>query len=53
MAHRVRFIVAELGPDVEPFILHIYAAIAEQERKAISDKTKGALAAAKARGTRL
>ena len=53
MAQRVRFIVAELGPDVEPFILHIYAAIAEQERKAISDRTKGALAAAKARGTRL
>lgn len=53
MAHRVRFIVAELGSDVEPFILHIYAAIAEQERKAISDRTKAALAAAKAKGTRL
>src|ERR1700730_17481719 len=27
MTHKVPFIVAELGPDVEPFMLHIYAAV--------------------------
>src|SRR5271166_6930167 len=51
MAHRVPFIVAELGPDVDPFMLHIYAALAEKERVLISTRTKAALAAAKARGT--
>ena len=29
MKHRVNFIVTELGTDVEPFLLHIYAALAE------------------------
>ena len=32
MAHRVPFLVAELGPDVDPFVLHLYAALAEKER---------------------
>src|SRR5271170_3200265 len=32
MAHRVPFIVAELGLDVDPFVLHLYAALAEKER---------------------
>ena len=31
MAHRVPFIVTELGQDVDPFMLHIYAALAEKE----------------------
>ena len=31
MAHRVSFVVAELGADVEPFMLHLHAA--ERERK--------------------
>ncbi|EIZ83630.1 DNA-invertase [Methylobacterium sp. GXF4] len=53
MKHRVRFIVTELGPEVDPFMLHIYAAVAEQERNLISDRTRKALAAAKARGTKL
>jgi DNA invertase Pin-like site-specific DNA recombinase len=53
MARRVPFIVAELGPDVDPFMLHIYAALAEKERRNISIRTKQALAAAKARGVRL
>jgi hypothetical protein len=26
MVHKVPFIVAELGPNVDPFMLHIYAA---------------------------
>jgi len=50
MAERVQFIVAELGPDVDPFLLHLYAAIAEKERNVIAGRTKSALAAAKARG---
>src|SRR6476619_3911099 len=32
MAHRVPFLVAELGPDVDPFVLHLFAALAEKER---------------------
>ena len=46
MAQRVAFIVTELGPDVDPFMLHIYAALAEKERALISARTKDALAAA-------
>jgi DNA invertase Pin-like site-specific DNA recombinase len=53
MAHRVPFLVAELGPDVDPFVLHLYAALAEKERALISERTKRALAAAKARGVNL
>ena len=34
------FLVAELGPDVEPFLLHLYAALAEKERAVISQRTK-------------
>ena len=50
MKHRVPFIVAELGSDTDPFLLHIYAALAEKERALISRRTKDALAAAKERG---
>jgi DNA invertase Pin-like site-specific DNA recombinase len=50
MAQRVPFVVAELGPDVDPFILHLFAALAEKERALIAARTKAALAAAKARG---
>ena len=53
MAQRVPFIVAELGADADPFMLHIYAALAEKERRLISERTRSALAARKARGTRL
>lgn len=53
MKHRVRFLVTELGPDVDPFMLHIYAAVAEQERALISNRTRTALAVAKARGVKL
>ena len=50
MKHRVRFVVTELGTDADPFMLHLYAALAEKERALISQRTKAALAAAKARG---
>jgi len=53
MAQRVRFIVAELGADADPFMLHLYAALAEKERRLIAERTKAALAAKKASGAAL
>lgn len=53
MSHRVPFVVSELGPDVDPFVLHLYAALAEKERALIAGRTKSALAAAKAKGVKL
>jgi DNA invertase Pin-like site-specific DNA recombinase len=53
MAQRVPFIVAEVGRDADPFMLHLYAALAEKERRLIADRTKAALAAKKAQGARL
>ena len=53
MAQRVPFIVAELGRDADPFMLHLYAALAEKERSLISERTKAALAARKAAGAKL
>ena len=50
MAHKVPFIVAELGADCDPFMLHIYAALAEKERALISERTRVALAARKVQG---
>jgi DNA invertase Pin-like site-specific DNA recombinase len=53
MSHKVEFIVAALGRQTDPFILHLYAALAEKERTLISERTKAGLAAAKRRGQRL
>lgn len=53
MSNRVPFIVAELGIDTDPFILHLYAALGEKERKLIGARTKAALAAKKANGFQL
>lgn len=53
MVQRVPFIVCNLGANVDPFMLHIYAAVAEKERRDIAQRTKDALAAAKARGVKL
>ena len=53
MAERVQFIVAELGADVDPFILHLFAALAEKERAMIATRTRDALQRAKARGVKL
>lgn len=51
MAQRVAFIVADLGASADPFLLHLYAALAEKERALISSRTTAALAEAKAKGT--
>lgn len=53
MAERVPFIVAELGIDADPFMLHLFAALSEKERAMIAARTRDALAAAKARGVKL
>ena len=53
MVQRVPFLVAELGADVDPFMLHVYAALAEKERRMISERTRAALAARKRQGARL
>lgn len=50
MEHKVHFVVAALGRDCDNFTLHIYASLAEQERKMISERVKAAIAIAKARG---
>jgi len=50
MTKRVPFIVAAPGKNVDPFMLHIYAALAEKERSMISERTRDALAKAKQRG---
>jgi DNA invertase Pin-like site-specific DNA recombinase len=50
MVEKVPFISIDLGADVEPFLLHLYAALAQKERTMISERTKAGLAAARARG---
>lgn len=52
MESRVPFVAADM-PSASPFELHIRAAMAEEERRKISQRTKAALTAAKARGVRL
>jgi DNA invertase Pin-like site-specific DNA recombinase len=53
MAARVPFIVAELGADADPFMLHLYAALAEKERRLISERTRAALASRRRAGAKL
>jgi len=53
MARKTPVIVAELGEDIDPFLLHIYAAFAEKERAQISERTRAALQAKKAMGIKL
>lgn len=52
MKESVPFVAADM-PSATPFMLHIYAAVGEEEARAISRRTKAALAAAKARGVKL
>jgi len=53
MSKGVPFVVAELGADVDPFVLHLYASLAEKERRMIGVRTKEGLARLKARGVKL
>ena len=53
MSNGVPFIVTELGSDVDPFVLHLYAALGEKERRMIATRTRDALAALKRRGVKL
>src|ERR1700722_11904776 len=50
LSRKVHFIVAALGRDCDDFTLHIYASLAEQERKMLSERTKAAIAVKKAKG---
>jgi DNA invertase Pin-like site-specific DNA recombinase len=52
MEQKVDFVACDM-PNAQPFQLHIYAAMAEEERRAISARTKAALQAAKRRGVKL
>ena len=52
MTSRVEFVAADM-PEANRLTVHISAAVAEHEREMIAQRTKAALAAAKARGTRL
>lgn len=50
MEQKVQFVVAALGRDCDNFTLHIYASLAEQERRMISERIKAALARSKNKG---
>jgi DNA invertase Pin-like site-specific DNA recombinase len=52
MESGVDFVAAD-NPHANKLMVHLLAAFAEQEREQISQRTKDALAAAKARGARL
>ena len=48
----IDFVAADM-PNADRFMLHVYAAMAEEEGRRISERTKAALAAAKERGVEL
>jgi DNA invertase Pin-like site-specific DNA recombinase len=50
MNRKIKFVVANLGHDVDEFMLHICASLGEKERKLISVRTREALAELKAQG---
>ncbi len=52
MESGVEFVACD-NPQANRLTVHILAAVAEQETRSISERTKAALAAAKARGTKL
>jgi DNA invertase Pin-like site-specific DNA recombinase len=52
MERGVRIRCADM-PEADEFQLHLFAILAQKERKMISDRTKAALAAAKERGVKL
>jgi DNA invertase Pin-like site-specific DNA recombinase len=52
MAKKVEFVTAD-DPTKSPFMLHIKAAVAQEERRMISERTVAALQAVKDRGQKL
>jgi DNA invertase Pin-like site-specific DNA recombinase len=52
MERKVEFVCCDM-PTATPFMLHVYAAVAEEERRMIAARTKAGLAAAKAKGVEL
>ncbi|HEX8375489.1 MAG TPA: recombinase family protein [Geminicoccaceae bacterium] len=52
MESGVEFVACDM-PEANRFVLHVLAAVAEHERAMISERTRAALAAARARGVRL
>lgn len=52
MESGVEFVAADM-PTANRFMLHVYAAMGEEEGRRIAERTKGALQAAKARGVKL
>ncbi len=48
----VKFVAADM-PNADRFMLHVYAAMAEEEGRRIGERTKSALCAAKNRGVKL
>ena len=49
---KVDFVACDM-PSANAFVINVYAAAAQEERRMISDRTKAGLAAAKARGVKL
>jgi DNA invertase Pin-like site-specific DNA recombinase len=52
MERKVDFVACNM-PSANAFMINVYAAVAQEERRMISDRTKAGLAAAKARGVKL
>ncbi len=48
----VRFVAVDM-PSADRFMMHVYAAVAEEEARRISERTRSALAVARARGVQL
>jgi DNA invertase Pin-like site-specific DNA recombinase len=52
MERKVDFVACDM-PSANAFMINVYAAVAQEERRMVSDRTKAGLAAAKARGVKL
>src|ERR1700731_928754 len=52
MERKVDFVACDM-PSANAFMINVYAAVVQEERRMISDRTKAGLSAAKARGVKL
>ena len=52
MERKVDFVACDM-PSANAFMINVYAAVAQEERRMISDRTKAGLAAARERGVKL